>query len=136
MGADRHDEHRDSGADQGRDGETMTAHRPEVPDHLAVEDAHQTRSSGVRRRGLALIATMPPEEALLCDKPTGAPDAFDHLLRPHRVAGDLGHRLDVLPHRQAGDQDLGPEDEADVIVATGGEHGFGRAVSVRSRRAA
>lgn len=89
---------------------------------------------------MALIATMPPEEALLCDAPAGAPagapDAFDHLLRPHRVAGDLGHRLDVLPHRQAGDQDLGPEDEADVIVATGGEHGFGRAVSVRSRRAA
>src|SRR5262245_24216432 len=43
------------------------------------------------------------------------------LLRPHRLAADLRDQGDVLAGRQAGDEVVELEDEADVLAAVAGQ---------------
>ena len=74
--------------------------------------------------------------------PVAEADQLQRFLRLHRIARDLGDERDVLARRQARDEIVELEDEADVLAAVTGQRGVvdgGQivvAVDARRRRSA
>ena len=60
----------------------------------------------------------------------GQADQRDRLVHRHGMVGDVGHQRDVFRDRQAGDQVIELEHEADVAAPVGGQLGLARPAQV------